>query len=146
MQDGNFYIVNKKILPEVLKKTVDVKELLINNEKITVNEAVAQIGMSRSAFYKYKDHIAPFFMVEKTKIITVNLILMHRLGVLASVLDYVSKNIGNILTINQGLPLQAQAAVTLSAEVEFDQLNLDHMIEYLRQMDGVCKVELVSQS
>lgn len=146
MKDGNFYIVNKKILPEVLKKTVEVKELLKKNEKITINEAVKSIGISRSAYYKYKDYISPFFMVEKTKIITLNLLLIHRQGVLAAVLSYISNNIGNILTINQGLPLQSQAVVTISAEVEYDSVNLDLMVEQLRQLDGVQKVELVSQS
>ncbi len=146
MIDGNYYIVNKRILPEVLKKTVEVKELLAENESITINEAVQKVGISRSAYYKYKDYISSFFIVDKSKIITLNLILFHRQGILANVLNYVSLNIGNILTINQGLPLQQQAAVSLSVEVEFDSINLDQTVEQLRLLDGVRKVELVSQN
>ena len=146
MSSSNFLIVDQRVLPEVFKKTVAVKELMAGNMRMSVNEAVAKVGISRSAYYKYKDYVSPFNLMEKRKIITLNFVLAHRAGILAGLLNHISSQVGNILTINQGLPLQSQAVVTLSAEVEREKLPIDDLIEALQQMDGVLKVELVSQS
>lgn len=60
VQKGGFYIIKDKIMPEILKKTVKAKELLKSGKAKTVNEATEFVGMSRSAFYKYRDYIFPF--------------------------------------------------------------------------------------
>ena len=57
---GQFYIIKDEILPDIVKKTVKAKELLKNHKAKTINEATEMVGMSRSAFYKYKDYIYPF--------------------------------------------------------------------------------------
>ena len=54
---NKFYIVNKDILPEAILKTAKVKEILTRKEAATVNEAVEMVGLSRSAFYKYRDGV-----------------------------------------------------------------------------------------
>ena len=46
------YIVDEQILPEAILKTAQTKELLAKFPGLTINEAVKQIGLSRSAFYK----------------------------------------------------------------------------------------------
>ncbi len=44
-----YYIVADNILPGVIKKTAEVKELLVRGEARTVNDAVEKAGISRSA-------------------------------------------------------------------------------------------------
>lgn len=141
-----FYMVSKDILPEAILKTVMVKEILTRGEAITINEAVDKVGLSRSAFYKYKDGIFPFYQANKEKIITVSLILEHRTGILSNILNTVAQMKGNILTINQGLPLQGVANVTISIDTIEVSGDVEELIQKLQHIDGAKKVEIVGQS
>lgn len=141
-----YYLVDKNILPEAILKTVIVKELLAKGEVFTVNEAVERVGISRSAYYKYRDGIFPFFEAGKEKIITVSLNLEHKAGVLSNVLNTVAQVKGNILTINQGIPLQNIANATLSIDTKDIKDDLDVLVAKLHNLHGVKKVEIVGQS
>ncbi|MFZ5755163.1 MAG: ACT domain-containing protein [Bacillota bacterium] len=145
-QTKKFYMVSKDILPEAILKTAMVKELLARGEVLTVNEAVERVGLSRSAFYKYRDGVFPFYQASKEKIITVSLILEHRPGILSNVLNAVAHFKGNILTINQGIPLQGVANATLSIDTAEVLGDLEELIYKLQQISGVKKVEIVGQS
>ena len=63
MEKNTFYLVREEILPEAIKKTIKVKEILKRGEARTINEAVEKMGLSRSAYYKYKDFVFPFYDV-----------------------------------------------------------------------------------
>lgn len=141
----DFYIVSKDILPEAILKTAQAKELLAKGEAFTVNEAVEVVNLSRSAFYKYKDGVFPFYQASKEKIITISLILDHHTGVLSHVLTSVASLSGNILTINQGIPLQGVANVTISIDTAGMTGNPEELLEKFGKMEGVKKVELIGQ-
>ena len=64
------YIVDEQILPEAIQKTAQTKELLAKFPGLTINEAVKQSGLSRSAFYKYKDMVMPFNNMRSGRILT----------------------------------------------------------------------------
>lgn len=104
---STFYLVREEILPEAIKKTIKVKEILKRGEVKTINEAVEKMGLSRSAYYKYKDYVFPFYEASKDKIITLSLLLEHKSGVLSKVLNTVAADSGSIMTINQGIPCRA---------------------------------------
>jgi chorismate mutase len=140
-----FYIVKEEILPEILKKTVKAKELLKNGKAKTVNEATKMVGMSRSAFYKYKDYVFPFYEASMGKIITIALILEHKPGVLSSILDEIAKARGNILTINQNIPLQGLANVTISFDTSQMTRNVEEVLEIVEKKQGVAKIEVLAQ-
>ncbi|MEX2103771.1 MAG: ACT domain-containing protein, partial [Bacilli bacterium] len=107
--------------------------------------AVDQVGLSRSAYYKYKDAIYPFNTMMKQKIITVSLNLEHRAGVLSKMLSYIATNRGNVLTINQTIPLQGLANVVLTIETAQMDVSVTQIIGELRNLDGVQKVVIVGQ-
>jgi len=141
-----FYIVSEEILPEAVVKTALVKEILAKGEAETINQAVDIVGLSRSAFYKYRDGIFPFYQERKEKIVTLNMILDHRSGVLSGVINTIAEFQGNILTINQGLPLQGMANVTVSLETAQMQVNIPDLLNCFLAIPGVLKAELVGQS
>jgi len=141
-----YYLVDKNILPDAILKTAIVKELLAKGEVFTVNEAVERVGISRSAFYKYREGIFPFYEASKEKIITVSLILEHKYGVLSDVLNTVAEIQGNILTINQGIPLQNIANAVLSIDTKEIKEDLDVLVAKLQNLQGVRKVEIIGQS
>lgn len=111
-----FYLVCEEILPEAIKKTIKAKELLKRGEARTINDAVEKSNLSRSAYYKYKDYVFPFYEASKEKIVTLTLLLDHRPGVLSRVLNAIADEKGSVLTINQGIPLQGMANATISGE------------------------------
>ena len=142
----NMYIVSKDVLPEAILKTAQVKELLTRGEALTVNEAVEKVGLSRSAYYKYRDGVFPFYQATKEKIITISLILEHHTGVLSNILNTLAEAKGNILTINQGIPLQNVANVSISIDTAEAKDDVEELIHRIQQIDGVKKVELIGQN
>ena len=140
-----FFMVSAAILPEAILKTAQAKELLARGEAETVNQAVDTVHLSRSAFYKYKDGIFPIHEASRGKIITINLVLAHKAGILSKVLNTVAYMGGNILTINQGLPLQGLAYVSLAFDTNEVQDDLESLLHSLREIEGVNSVQIVGQ-
>ena len=59
-QSPKYYIVDADALPAVFLKVAEAKRMLEIGEVATVHEATKAVDISRSAFYKYRDCIAPF--------------------------------------------------------------------------------------
>ncbi|MDA8226883.1 MAG: ACT domain-containing protein [Desulfitobacterium hafniense] len=142
----DFLIVSKDILPEAILKTAQAKELLAKGDVYTVNDAVDRVGLSRSAYYKYKDGVFPFYEASREKIVTISLILENRAGILSQVLNFVASFKGNILTINQGIPLQGVANVSISIETAELIDTPENLLTGLSEISGVRKIELVGQN
>ena len=53
----NFLIVNKEILPDYYEKVVEARNMINEGRVKGISEAVKQVGISRSTYYKYKDYI-----------------------------------------------------------------------------------------
>ena len=145
-EQNGFFLVKEEILPEAIKKTIRVKEMLKRGDARTINEAVEKMELSRSAYYKYKDYVFPFYEASLNKIVSVSFMLDHKKGVLSKVLNIISDDSANILTINQGLPLQGMANVTLSIETENMSIDLEALLDKLRIVDGVRRLEIVGQA
>ncbi len=141
------YIVDERILPEAILKTAQTKEMLAKFPRLTINEAVKQVGLSRSAFYKYRDGIFPFYEAIKEKIVTIQINMDHKAGVLSNCLNAIAASGVNILTINQGIPTEGIARVTISFEALKQQgYNLEVLLETLYDISGVLKVEPIGQN
>lgn len=143
---NEFLIVSKNILPEAILKTAQVKELLVKGDAGTINDAVERVGLSRSAFYKYKDGVFPFYEASREKIITISLILENKAGVLSHVLNFIASFKGNVLTINQGIPLQGIANVSVSIETAGMADTPENLLAGLGDIDGVRKIEVIGQT
>ena len=146
MEKNTFYLVREEILPEAIKKTIKVKEVLKRGEARTINEAVEKMGLSRSAYYKYKDYVFPFYEASKEKIVTLSILLDHKAGVLSRILNTIAGDGGSVLTINQGIPLQGVANATISIETKNLAIDLEAMLDKLRMVDGVKRLEVLGQA
>ncbi|ERI11500.1 ACT domain-containing protein [Aneurinibacillus aneurinilyticus] len=144
-QEELFYLIRADILPESISKTLEAKKLLDSGEAETVNEAVERVGLSRSAYYKYKDSIFPFNSMMREVIITVSLNLEHRAGILSEVLKFVAERGGNILTINQTIPLQGLANVAMSIDTGNLSLSTTDFLDELNAMHGVKRAVIVGR-
>ena len=86
-QRPKYFIVEADKLPEVFLKVVQAKRMLELREVSTINEAAQRVGISRSAFYKYKDSVMPFNDMMSGHIVTFQSILRDEPGVLSSILN-----------------------------------------------------------
>ena len=145
-QKNGFFLVREEILPEAIKKTIRVKEMLKHDDKLTINEAVKEMDLSRSAYYKYKDYVFPFYEASQNNIVTLTFLLEHKKGVLSSVLNTISQDSGSVLTINQGIPLQGVANATVSIETAQLSVDLEALLDKLRMVDGVKRLEVLGQA
>jgi len=144
-REEKFYLIRSDILPESIAKTIEVKKMLEAGEVDTVNEAVDRVGLSRSAYYKYKDGIFPFNAMMSEKIMTISFTLEHRSGILSRVLQYVADQGGNVLTINQTIPLQGIANVAMSVDMAHLTISTTDFLDGLQTLSGVRKAMIIGR-
>ncbi len=144
-EKDRFYIVHARVLPEVFHKTLAVKELLQKGDVDTIQDAVEIVGMSRSAYYKYKDFVFPFHEMSKGKIITISLQLQHTPGVLSLVINEIARERGSILTMNQNIPLHGIANVTITFETKEMKIDIEELILQLKLIVGVMEIDIVAK-
>ena len=143
-KDQQFYLVDLKILPEAIKKTIRVKEMLQDGTCGSINEAVKKVDISRSAYYKYKDHV---FNVSEGMIgnkATVSFLLNHEPGVLSSILRILAENKANVLTISQDIPINKIANLSITFDMSSMELEMDAFLTILKRISGVVRVELIA--
>ena len=140
----NYFVVEAGALPEIFLKVAEAKRLLDTGEVDTVHRATQIVGISRSAFYKYKDAVRPFNDMLHGRIVTFQMMLKDEPGVLSSVLGVFAHSGANILTINQGIPVSGCAAVTVTAETNSLSRSLEEVEAELRRAVGVVKCEILA--
>ena len=143
-QRPKYFIVEADKLPEVFLKVVQAKRMLELREVSTINEAAQRVGISRSAFYKYKDSVMPFNDMMSGHIVTFQSMLRDEPGVLSSILNIFAISGANIPTINQSIPVNGCGAVTISAETSGMKDPLDELIRQLNDLDGVVQFEILA--
>ena len=139
-----YYIVEASALPEVFLKVAEAKRLLSTGEAATVNEATRLTGISRSAFYKYRDAVLPFQNMMTGRIITFQLLLQDEPGILSSILTTFAERKANIITINSIVPTNGCAVVTISAETMDLTVPLEDLLRTLRMTPCVIKAEILA--
>ena len=139
-----YYIIDSTALPDVFLKVAEAKRLLETGEASTVNEATRRTGISRSAFYKYRDAILPFQNMMTGRIITFQLLLHDEPGILSSILSCFAKFDSNILTINQTIPTNGCALVTVTAETAQMNATIEELLHRLEDTAGVVKAEVLA--
>ena len=145
-KQDKYYLVQEDILPEAIKKTIKVKEILKMGEVKTINEAVEKMDLSISAYYKYKDYVFPFFEIAQGKIVSITISMMNDPGMLSAILNSVADHNGSILTINQDIPLQGIANCTISFETKNLIGSLEGLLDSIRTIQGVIKVDILGQA
>jgi chorismate mutase len=139
-----YYIIEAKALPEVFLKVAEAKRLLEIGEAATVNEAAQTVGISRSAFYKYKDAVRPFNDMMTGRIITFQGLLKDEPGVLSAILSVFAKFGTNILTINQTIPAAGCAGVTIGASTSDMVRPVEELLQETAGLEGVVRFEILA--
>ena len=144
MEKQKYYLVAADALPEVFLRVAEAKRMLQVGEAATVGEAARMVGISRSAFYKYKDAVQPFQNMKAGHIITLYALLRDNPGVLSNYLTIFADSGANILTINQTIPTNGCAGVTISAETSDMVEGLEELMARASSAEGVLKFEIMA--
>ena len=144
-ETAGYYVVKQKAVPEVLLKVVEAKRLVDSGRALSVQEAVDEVGISRSSFYKYKDDIFPFHDNAQGTTITLTFQMDDETGLLSDVLKIVADCGANILTIHQSIPINSVASLSLSVQVLPTTGNVSEMIEAMEAKTGVHNVKIVAK-
>lgn len=143
-QMTKYYIVAADALPEIFIKVAEAKRMMQTGEVETVGAATRLAGISRSAFYKYKDAVQPFNDMKAEHIITFYAMLKDNTGVLSRVLSVFAGSGANILTINQSIPTNGCAAVTISAGTSEMAESLEQLLADVAGLEGVVRFEILA--
>ena len=137
-------MVSEDVLPEVISKVLEAKRLIAQGVCRTSTEACKKADVSRSAYYKYKDSVYLYTDRITSRVVTFYIILCDRVGVLSEVLSFFYKSRANILTINQNIPVDSTAPVTIT--VRFDDADSDPaaVCDDLKRVDGVTAAKIIT--
>lgn len=140
---GNYLVIDKRVLPDVYEKVLFAKKLLKDGKVKEITEAVKQAGISRSVYYKYKDHVFDFSETSEGRKVTYNIILRNEKGVLSNISNYIASVGGDILTINQGIPLNGYANLSITIDLSTVDGDLKTLTDGLTNLRNIEKVEFI---
>ena len=137
-------LVDSNALPDIFRKVVEAKQYLLSGEASNTSDAARKAGISRSAFYKYKDMVMPFNNMRSGRILTFYTLLKDKPGVLSTVLAIFAASGANILTINQSIPTNGCAAVTISAETSDMTESLEELVHQVSSENEIIRFEILA--
>lgn len=142
--NNKYLIVSKEILPDYFDKVIEARELLEQGKVKNISEAVKKVGISRSTYYKYKDFIFLPSDESHGRRALISVVLEHTQGSLSTVLNYISSINGNILTINQNIPMNNAATVIIFMEILRMTISIEDAIEEINKLQNVINCKLMS--
>lgn len=144
MNQAKFLLVSADALPEVFRRVVEAKQYLMSGAAANTSEAARMAGISRSAYYKYKDSVYPYQSKGASRLVTIHAVLEDRPGVLMALISSFYDAGANILTVNQNIPVMGAALVSISARVDTVKIPVDFLLDSLRKVDGVQTIENIT--
>ena len=145
MEDkSQLIVVDANILPDVFTKVLEVKKLMARKDEKSFASACKRIGISRSAYYKYKDSVFSYDELFNRKIVNLYLLLNDIPGVLSSVLVFLNSINANILTVNQSIPVDGAAAVNISIRVTSEINEEIKSLYSISDLEGVLEIKVLS--
>ncbi len=139
-----YLIIHKSILPEYYEKVIEARHLLEDGKIRDVSQAVRQVGISRSTYYKYKDFILEPTELSGGRRAVLSMMLNHEQGILSALLVCISDLHANILTITQSLPIRDKAGVTISLDVSEVEGSMEDFVAKLDSVPGVEQVRVLA--
>ena len=141
---SNYLIVHKSILPEYYEKVLACRRLMESGKVKEVSQAVREVGISRSTYYKYKDYIFEPSDLTGSRKAVYAMMLDHEPGILSALLSAISEQGASVLTINQSLPIHNKAAVTISIDISDLKESIDALSDRLDAIPGLDSLRLLA--
>ncbi|MBD5160114.1 MAG: ACT domain-containing protein [Ruminococcus sp.] len=144
MKKSQLIVADADILPEVFTKVLEVKRLIVCKDEKSLASACKRVGISRSAYYKYKDSVFSYEELFTRKIVNMYLLLSDSPGVLSNALAFLYSLRANILTVNQSIPVDGVATVNISIRLTEDDDKELERLNSIRELSGVLELRIIS--
>lgn len=138
----NYFLINSSILPPVYAKVVEAKNYLASGEASSATQAAKMAGISRSAYYKYKDAVFEYNGDSNDETETINAKLKDNAGVLSALMSEIYTAGANVLSVNQSVPVNAVADVSVTIRITEMTVDVKTLLENIKNIDGVKSVYL----
>ena len=138
-----FLLVEAKVLPEVFLRVMQAKMLLAQGKAKNASHAAQMAGVSRSAFYKYKDSLYLYDERMSENITTLYLTLEDRPGVLSLVLGELYRAGANIITVNQNIPVDGVALASISVRTNGQSKSRSEILDLLSSLEGIVEAKAI---
>lgn len=138
----SYLLVDTSVAPDVFLKVVEAKNKLASGRCRTVNDAIESVKISRSAFYKYKNHVFAYSETQRDKIITLFFTLDDVAGILSDILKVLASFGANVLTINQNIPVNGIANITVSFRTDAE--GIDDIVSGCYGIEGINKIDVLA--
>ncbi len=142
MKNNDLIIVDSRVLPSVFGGVIKAKELIATGKAENTSQAIKMAGISRTAFYKYRDFVFKY-TDNDTDNISLSAILSDKAGVFSALTAVLYECGANIITLNQGIPVDGAAAVSITIKTGGLNIPLEALISELQSVDGVISVKAV---
>ena len=142
MEKVNYLLLDMSVLPEVYVKVIEAKGYLQSGEAANASQAIKMPGISCSAYYKYKDKIFEY-SEQGDDVTTINAKLQDNAGVLGSVMNELYLAGANILAVNQSIPVNNIADVSITVSFAQSGHMTDEVLEKIKSVGGVKSAESV---
>ncbi len=144
--DSIYLMVDSRIVPGIYLKVIEAKTKIASGKCKSTNDAIREVGISRSTFYKYKDYVFACSELEKDRMVSLEFTLDDIKGVLSAILNILAENFASVLTINQNIPINGVANVTVTFKMDNIDADLDNVISILKKLDGVNKIRIIAMN
>lgn len=142
MSKINYFLVNSNILPPVFSKVIEAKGYLASGEAKSASEAAKMAGISRSAYYKYKDAIFEYNAEGSDETVTISAKLKDNAGVLSALMNELYVAGANVLSVSQSVPVHSVADVSVTVRITQMQISTDDLVENIKKVNGVNSVQI----
>ncbi len=144
-KSSSMVVVSESVLPEVIVKVLRAKELRAASQQMSSSEACRIVGISRSAYYKYKDSVFRYVEQTSENVYSLGLMLKDRQGVLSAIISKLYEQGMNIIKINQNPPIDGVASVSLTVRRDADERqDKSELKQALEKIDGVIDISLTA--
>ncbi|MDY3811124.1 ACT domain-containing protein [Eubacterium sp.] len=137
-----YLLVDMSILPEIYAKVVEANGYLQSGEATSASQAAKMAGISRSAYYKYKDKIFEY-NEQGDDVTAINAKLIDNAGVLSSVMNELYLAGANILAVNQSIPVNNIADLSITVRLSQTDVSTEDLISKIKNIGGVKSAEIV---
>lgn len=139
-----FLLVSTNALPDVYLKVLQAKVYLAQGIVQNASQAAKMAGISRSAYYKYKDCVFSADQSGNSAIATLSITLKDEAGVLSELINELYDNGANIITINQNMPVDSVAHVSISIRTKNIKKSMDEFLDDIRGLSGVVHLKVIA--
>ncbi|WP_218925257.1 MULTISPECIES: ACT domain-containing protein [unclassified Gemella] len=146
MQNKNYYVIREDVLPEAVQKTIKVKKALEDNPALSIQETVKEHGLSRSAFYKYRDTIFPIKDFKKESILSISINVEDVVGILGQILAIINEEKCSVITIHQTVPINGRATIICSLNMNLEFSDVERLKSRIENINYVNVVKVIGFS